>query len=645
MWARLLIEDICAQETDNDIVSVLETPPRGLRELFRRMKKRVASKHGAARAMKVLQLCGVAKQAFTVGQLKEILAVTRGQKDLDRGRLAHDFGRVLADCGSFVFADEEEHTVHYIHHSAKTYLFTKDPDSDDIAFQDAALDKELGILCMTYLNFDAFRGEMARVSSAKGPKHAAIDALDIAKTAISASSESNGKLSARVAQRLLHKKGSLKSMAFQDLEKCSQEILRDIEAARLQSELQSSSFPFLAYAQPHWIFHLKDLDKNDKDSWVLFRKCIENLDIASKPWENHQQGISDLLNELLSDMDRRMESKINTRRNQNLIDWTSRHNHAALLSYLGTSLKTDHALELERRLLICYSTIGQSRLADFLLSTREWQVEELDQAILMAAGMGHLNIVDRLIVANADVNGPTIQDTYYCARKPEDLVKNGTLIRHRKGKFSLSSLGWLGLTTLQAAVRNRHVKVVERLLDANANVSQMDSKDRSLLHDAAELGDTDMLEILLVAASPALINAVDCHRRTALHFAAKRGYVEIVDRLLAAKADVNTGCGDYCTALHVAAEAGHLKVVEKLLTAQPDVWRKSLRGKTALEIASENGHRRVAKRLHLHQQRELCSSKQFPASIGEHGFTFQDYGGSSGDEEEQDLPKIAQGFV
>jgi ankyrin repeat protein len=50
-------------------------------------------------------------------------------------------------------------------------------------------------------------------------------------------------------------------------------------------------------------------------------------------------------------------------------------------------------------------------------------------------------------------------------------------------------------------------------------------------------------------------------------------------------------------ALHAAAETGHLKVVERLLAANADVNAAGYGGQTALQAAAENGHFGIVGRL------------------------------------------------
>jgi ankyrin repeat protein len=108
---------------------------------------------------------------------------------------------------------------------------------------------------------------------------------------------------------------------------------------------------------------------------------------------------------------------------------------------------------------------------------------------MAAAGGGHLEVVERPLAENADVNAATT---------------NG----HDR-------------TVLQAAAEKGHLKVVERLLAANADVNAAAAEDYSRTA-LAENADVDAIG-----------------GRTALQAAAEGGHLAVVERLLAANANVN----------------------------------------------------------------------------------------------------------
>ncbi|CAF3466677.1 unnamed protein product, partial [Fusarium graminearum] len=81
---------------------------------------------------------------------------------------------------------------------------------------------------------------------------------------------------------------------------------------------------------------------------------------------------------------------------------------------------------------------------------------------------------------------------------------------------------------------------------------------------AAGEGHLGVIEKLLAAGADVNAAAASEYGRTALQAAAWGGHLEVIEKLLAAGADVNAN------ALQAATERGHLEVVNKLLAAGAD---------------------------------------------------------------------------
>jgi ankyrin repeat protein len=107
------------------------------------------------------------------------------------------------------------------------------------------------------------------------------------------------------------------------------------------------------------------------------------------------------------------------------------------------------------------------------------------------------------------------------------------------------------------AAAEGHAEVVDRLVDAGANV-----------------------------------NAQNFQGRTALMFAARYGYTAIVERLVAARADVNlVPAGEpRWPALLVASQNGYADVVRRLLANGADATYQDEQGVGAIQLAYDNGH-------------------------------------------------------
>jgi ankyrin repeat protein len=226
-------------------------------------------------------------------------------------------------------------------------------------------------------------------------------------------------------------------------------------------------------------------------------------------------------------------------------------------------------------------------------------------ALQAAAEGGHLEAVEKLLAANANVNAAAARYDGRTALQAAAERGHSEIVERllaANADVNAAAAVYDGRTALQAAAAGGYLGIVERLLSANAHVNAaaaallLKDRGRMALQAAAEGGHLSVVQRLL--AADADVNAADASGRTALYAASSGGHLDVVERLLAANANVNAAATGYSgrTALQAAAEGGHLKVVEKLLTANADV-NASNGSRTALQAAAEGGHLDVVKRL------------------------------------------------
>lgn len=121
-----------------------------------------------------------------------------------------------------------------------------------------------------------------------------------------------------------------------------------------------------------------------------------------------------------------------------------------------------------------------------------------------------------------------------------------------------------GFTGLGLAVFFGHEEIARRLVAAGADVNRpsRNAIRVSPLHSAVESGRVALLDLLLEnGASP---DAVEFLEATPLHSAAARGNREMVEKLLAARADAQRKTKDGKTAADLAREYGHGSLVALL---------------------------------------------------------------------------------
>lgn len=144
---------------------------------------------------------------------------------------------------------------------------------------------------------------------------------------------------------------------------------------------------------------------------------------------------------------------------------------------------------------------------------------------------------------------------------------------------------------LLAAIRARRVDSATALLDAGADVNELDDEGRTPLMLAAASGQTDIAGALLRHLSQT--NVADKLGRTALWYAAAAGNAQMTDSLIGDAAAVEQADASGATPLLCAAARGHTNVVASLLRVGARVDAKTKNGSSALMLASRGGHTAV----------------------------------------------------
>lgn len=568
LWTRLVIEEICAQPSDKDMIGALQHLPISISELFERKISRLKRRKGSSSAMDVLRLCGVCRRPLTLDEFQELLSIQPGQKILDRASMPNDMSKVISDCCGLVFVDEEEMTVHYVHRSFRDHLFTDDGSVKE-RFVDEDLDKHLGALCLTYLHFNDFKRQLMRV-----PKgfHAAIDPLSIGTMPVEGPlSRSNW-----LARKMIRRNNHTQLLRLADLEKMLNGTSREASA---NMDWNRAAYALLKYAQVHWIYHLSKLEKTSQPLiWSLFSQCVRegNDTPAEHPWNT-----TDRTYNLVIPGTTVMKTKIY---------WAISHNHTTpfllqVLEKINNWTTSDGVWSIELRSDIFIESVVQNRPELVELALRRFDLRELslNDALITAAARGHLSILERLLDAGAQVDAEFKGFNLSTVKERGEMdAGNGHFV-------------WIGTSALFNAAKYNHTCIQERLRAGNPHIenpneaalikrferfwkTDFDYDDSSsVLPDAAKAG-----EVMTIQRS--LDNGANVNQKfsisqwsecTPLHLASENGHLELAQLLLSEGADVDQFAEDSAadrrwTALCFAATNGHIKVVETLLEAGAD---------------------------------------------------------------------------
>ncbi|KAI4127095.1 MAG: hypothetical protein LQ338_003381 [Usnochroma carphineum] len=317
-----------------------------------------------------------------------------------------------------------------------------------------------------------------------------------------------GKSANKVALSLLKRRDK----SSKSVQRLLEEAAGDDELSRRNAMLEQHFF--LPYARQFWLEHTKQrIVPTSGKLWRLWCNLLEDAGwrdtLSHSPWT-----FEDWYN-----------------RSTNVVEWTVENNHCSLAQLLVDSETrlTQENLEI---LFEGAAARGCDQLLEVCLGLENIPQTALDGSLQLAAGGGHLAIVEKLLQEKVNVN-----PTNY------------------------------GLTPLQAAARGGHLAVVERLLQHNADVNAApDYTGMIALEAAAEGGYLAVVDKLL--QEKADVNA-SAFGRTALLVAAEGGHLAVVERLLQENADVNAAAAIKYgrTALQAAIEKGHLEVIERLRAA------------------------------------------------------------------------------
>ncbi|KAI9765585.1 MAG: hypothetical protein M1840_007274 [Geoglossum simile] len=583
LWATFQIQDICAQGCDEDIRKVIGDLPKDLPETYERALARINSSWTAESARKIFRWVAAAKRPLSLEELREAIAIQPCQPSLNSEALENDINRLVPYCGNLIVFDEEDKVVQFAHHTVKQFLLaeSRTPSLDSFHFQLPHADHDVGEVCVTYLNFNDFKRQLAKISATQTHIY---DPSAILRTSLSAGLDmSTGNYWLRRVQL-----GLASNVGRIDVERQLYDTV-GVNGSESIKKLQAT-YALLPYASEHWLSHSPAFAEENTKTWRLWNNLLlTESSFAQMPWTFDEW----------------------THRTKSVIRWVLQNEHCALLRHIESSDTNTLSSEGRRQVLVDSAAQGRSQFVDILTGLGKIQNLDLGIALQVAAGGGHLDVVERLLVAKADVNASAADGGF--GRTALQAAAGGghldvveRLLVAKADVNASAADGGFGRTALQAAAGGGHLDVVERLLVAKADVNAAAlSYDggRTALQAAAGGGHLDVVERLLVAKAD--VNAAAANGyvgRTALQAAAGGGHLDVVERLLVAKANVNAAAADYGdgrTALQAASGGGHLNVVERLLVAMADVNAAAGggSGRTALQAAAGGGHLDVVERL------------------------------------------------
>ncbi|HEX2500251.1 MAG TPA: ankyrin repeat domain-containing protein [Methylomirabilota bacterium] len=152
------------------------------------------------------------------------------------------------------------------------------------------------------------------------------------------------------------------------------------------------------------------------------------------------------------------------------------------------------------------------------------------------------------------------------------------------------------LDAFEAAAAGDVTRLASLLAETPALVSAHAADGWTPLHLAAHFGEDRAVSLLLELGADPRARSRNSLDNTPLHAGlAGTAGLDVVERLLAAGAEVDAPAGGGFTPLHLAAGRGELPLVTRLLLRGAEASRRTADGQTPADVARARGHEPVAR--------------------------------------------------
>jgi ankyrin repeat protein len=563
LWVVFQLDSICSQETDESIVSTLQSLPKDLPETFDRiLRKLEQSKVADPRLRRVIfEVVAAAQRPLTLEELNDAISVVPGETAWNVKKLVNDMHKMLDYCGSLLVVDEEYLTVHFAHHSVKQHLLSNptDPNVEQYRVRSLEADLTLGEICVTYLNFEVFNTQLTKTKAI--PQSQSINL----PSAILSGTLPRSKTANKIALRLLKARGDTKYDILPQLQEAA-------SLTREPNKQMQQEYSFLSYAQEYWLFHSKRFERSREKSYSLWRRLVTgSVSTVKLPWAPENWANLGFA----------------------LLRWMVRNEHGALLYLIFDGLENRNAANIGNVWKI------------LLEKGQEFNVQGkyFGNALFLASNAGHEAVVGLLLEKGAE---PNPKDTggrtplSWAAERGQEVVVR--LLLEKGAELDSKDTG--GQTPLSWAAKWGHEAVVRLLLKKGAELDSKDNDGRTPLSWAAEREHEAVVRLLLEKGTKP--DSKDNYGRTPLSWVAERGHEAVVQQLLEKGVELDSKDTDGRTPLSWAARRGYEAVVRLLLEKGAELDSKDTGGRTPLWWATEWGYEAVVQLL-LEKGAELDS--------------------------------------
>ncbi|KAH7183332.1 uncharacterized protein B0J16DRAFT_270224 [Fusarium flagelliforme] len=242
LWVSLQLDSICAEVSDHDVREAIRDLPRDLTETYKRNVAKASLKDYKRHHVRIFKFLVSAREPLTAEQLRQAASVTIGQTAWSSDGEINSIYSILKFCGSLVMIDEEEDTVRFIHHSARSFCTEKANDVTDWPFSDKQANRHMAETLVTFLSYNVFettisRNVVPKIDATQIPKKVVLDAVTPFRIGTSFSE---------------------KVLRYRSRSKL--DIGPTLASARRHQSQSGDQFPLLIYATKYWVRHTAHLE-------------------------------------------------------------------------------------------------------------------------------------------------------------------------------------------------------------------------------------------------------------------------------------------------------------------------------------------------------------------------------------------------
>ncbi|KAK6222556.1 hypothetical protein QIS74_04258 [Colletotrichum tabaci] len=276
LWVALQLDQICLEATDHSIRLAIKSLPRDLSETYARILSSSSARDTGRHHIRIFKFLVAAYVPLSIDQIQEMAGVTIGDTTWDPSKRINHILKIVGFCGSLVMIEEEEQTLRFIHHSARSFCQGDLGGSQNwrFCFNNDEAHREIGETAVTYLSYGIFD---KRLSTRVIPK------VNV------------GEIPGRIIQNTFDTSFPIARLAFSFVMPKQQESNRDIGQFLAQYQPGSTTrgpeavgHSFFPYAEKFWMLHTRSIENSVVHG--LCRRLFDQVDVLHLQLTPHVLG-------------------------------------------------------------------------------------------------------------------------------------------------------------------------------------------------------------------------------------------------------------------------------------------------------------------------------------------------------------------